>query len=92
MITTIDDDTNGFRLNLIPMALLSSETSSKSLLQATLALSSFHLGREEEALVHKVRAIELLADSFQDAASSRIAQFSTCMSKLVMCIKVRLGR
>ncbi|PVH97578.1 hypothetical protein DM02DRAFT_730495 [Periconia macrospinosa] len=83
MITTIDDDTNGFRLNLIPMALSSTETSSKSLLEATLALAAFHVGREEDALKHKVRAIRLLSDSIQSPHQNKIAQFSTCM---MLCV------
>ncbi|KAF1958271.1 hypothetical protein CC80DRAFT_503054 [Byssothecium circinans] len=83
MITTIDDDTNGFRLHLIPMALSTSNASSKSLLEATLALSSFHIGRQDEALRHKVNAIKLLSSSFENAASSRIAQVSTGM---MLCV------
>ncbi|CAI6333220.1 unnamed protein product [Periconia digitata] len=84
MITTIDDDTNGFRLNLIPMALSSSDMSSRSLLEATLALASFHIGREEDALKHKVQAIKLLSDSFRSTTEqNRIAQFSTCM---MLCV------
>ncbi|KAF2637258.1 hypothetical protein P280DRAFT_458462 [Massarina eburnea CBS 473.64] len=84
MITTIDDDTNGFRLDLIPMALSASDSPSQSLLQATLALSSFHAGREEEALSHKVKAIKLLSDSLQqNSGANRMAQFSTCM---MLCV------
>ena len=63
MITTIDDESNGFRLDLIPMALGSSDASARSLLHATLALSSFHLGRPDEALRYKVKAIKSLSES-----------------------------
>jgi hypothetical protein len=83
MITTIDDDTNGFRHELIPIALSSSEASSKGLLEATLALSSFHLGKQEEALMHKVKAINSLSKSFNGQNASRIAQFSACM---MLCV------
>lgn len=83
MVTTIDDNTNGFRLQLIPIALSSSEASSKSLLQATLALSSFHLGRPEAALRHKVNAIRALTESFREASASRVAQFAACM---MLCV------
>lgn len=88
MITTIDDNTNGFRLDLIPMAMSSSTTSSRSLLQATLALSSFHLGRPEDALKHKVQAIKALSESFQAEDSSRIAQFAACMMLCVYSVYV----
>lgn len=83
MITTIDDDTNGFRRELIPMALSSPNASARSLLQATLALSSFHLGRPEEALKHKVKAINALSESFKVADTSRVAQFAACM---MLCV------
>ncbi|UPX12777.1 uncharacterized protein EKO05_0003315 [Ascochyta rabiei] len=64
MTTTIDDDSNGFRLALIPMALSSSDFSAQSILHSTLAVSCYHLGRPQEALQHKIRAIKNLSDSF----------------------------
>jgi hypothetical protein len=82
MVTTIDDNTNGFRLDIIPMA-LSGDAGSQSLLQATLALSSYHLGREEDALNHKVRALKSLSESFQHCNASRLSQFAACM---MLCV------
>lgn len=64
MTTTIDDDSNGFRLALIPMALSSSDLSARSILNTTLAIACYHLGRPQEALQHKFRAIEDLSGSF----------------------------
>jgi hypothetical protein len=87
MITTIDDNTNGFRLDLIRMALSSSDASSRSLLQATLALSSFHLGRPEEALKHKVLAIKSLNESLQGDAQ-RMTQIAACMMLCVYSVGV----
>lgn len=88
MITTIDDNTNGFRRDLIPMALSSSDTSSKSLLQATLALASFHLGREQDALKHKSAAISLLSNSIQSPYQNKMAQFATCMMLCVYSVSL----
>jgi hypothetical protein len=82
MVTTIDDNTNGFRLDIIPIA-LSGDAGSQSLLQATLALSSYHLGREEDALSHKVRALKSLSESFQHSNASRLSQFAACM---MLCV------
>jgi|SRR5690242_10335014 len=62
--TTIDDESNGFRLALIPMALSSSDLSARSMLHSTLAIACYHLGRPQQALKHKVRAIRDLSDSF----------------------------
>lgn len=83
MVTTVDDNSNGFRLDLIPMALSSSDAASRSLLEATLALSSFHLGRPEEALQHKTSAIQSLSESFQGRNASRLAQLAACM---MLCV------
>ena len=88
MITTIDDESNGFRLDLIPMALGSSDASARSLLHATLALSSFHLGRPDEALRYKVKAIKSLSESFQSAGTSKVAQFAACMMLCVYSVCV----
>jgi hypothetical protein len=82
MVTTIDDSTNGFRLDLIRMALSSSDASSRSLLQATLALSSFHIGRSEEALKHKVRAIKSLNESLH-GGGHKMTQIAACM---MLCV------
>ncbi|KAF2449717.1 hypothetical protein P171DRAFT_440185 [Karstenula rhodostoma CBS 690.94] len=87
MMTTIDDSTNGFRLQIMPMALTSTDVSATSLLQAILALASFHLGSREEALTHKVEAIKALAESFHCAPPLderfRLTQFASC---LMLCV------
>jgi hypothetical protein len=88
MVTTIDDDNNGFRTNLIPMALSSIDASSRSLLQATLALSSFHLGRQEDALRHKVQAIKSLSESFLDVNVSKLTQIAACMMLNVYSVSI----
>lgn len=82
MVTTIDDDSNGFRVDLIPMA-LSPDIGSQSLLLATLALSSYHLGRVEDALKYKGRAIKALFEAFQDETTNKLIQFATCM---MLCV------
>lgn len=62
--TTIDDESNGFRLALIPMALASTDLAAQSILHSTLAVACYHLGRPQEALKYKFRAIKDLSDSF----------------------------
>jgi hypothetical protein len=85
MITTIDDAANGFRADLLPMALCTGDESSKSLLKAILAVSAFHLGREEEALKYKGEAIRSLAASVQPHTPSA-AQLATCMMLCVFSV------
>lgn len=83
MITTIDDGANGFRTNLLPMALSSQSESCRSLFKAILAVSSFHLGRIPEALDHKVSAIQSLAASVRPGAAPEPAQLAACM---MLCV------
>lgn len=89
MTTTIDDESNGFRLALIPMALSSSDLPARSILHTTLAIASYHLGRPQEALEHKFRAIKDLSDSFattsmQDVdAATKTRHFAASM---MLCV------
>lgn len=46
------------------MALSSSDLSARSILHSTLAVASYHLGRPQQALDYKFRAIKDLSDSF----------------------------
>lgn len=67
------------------MALSSSDLSSQSLLHSTLAIACYHLGRPQQALEYKFRAIKELNDSFcnlaiQDADSAtKTRHFAACM-------------
>jgi hypothetical protein len=94
MTTTIDDDSNGFRLALIPMALSSSDLSARSILNTTLAIACYHLGRPQEALGHKFRAIKDLSDSFaavsvQDVDSvTKTRHFAASMMLCVYGVRV----
>ncbi|KAJ4993613.1 C6 finger domain-containing protein [Stagonosporopsis vannaccii] len=70
--TTIDDESNGFRLALIPMALSSPDLSARSMLYSTLAIASYHLGRPQQALKYKFQAIKNLSDSFASLAIENV--------------------
>jgi hypothetical protein len=83
MITTIDDANNGFRTDIIQMALSCRAESSMSLFQAILAVSAIHLGRTKEALAHKMSAIQSLAASMKPDATFKPAQLATCM---MLCV------
>ncbi|KAF2628274.1 hypothetical protein BU25DRAFT_43010 [Macroventuria anomochaeta] len=87
--TTIDDDSNGFRLALIPMALSSPDLSARSILHSTLAIACYHLGRPQQALKYKFRAIKDLSDSFANLSietvdcASKTRHFAACM---MLCV------
>jgi hypothetical protein len=92
MITTLDDAVNGFRDALLPLALSSKDSSSHSLLEATLALSASHTGRQDEALKHKMAAIKALSASIISSNGSEAAQLATCMMLCVNSVGERTER
>lgn len=104
--TTIDDESNGFRLALIPMALASTDLSARSILNSTLAVACYHLGRPQEALNYKFRAIKDLSDSFASlsienvdavtktrhfAASMMLCVYGVCISASSSCTRSLTG-
>lgn len=62
MISTIDIN-NGFRDDLLPMALSNIGNASNGLRNAMLAVSAFHLWGSEEALSYKADALRSLSSS-----------------------------
>jgi len=83
MITTVDDRLNGFRTVLLPNALWDGSISSKSLHNAILALSAFHLQGRDAALPYKLTSIRLLSSSIQAGERNPVGQFATCM---MLCV------
>ncbi|KAH6633494.1 fungal-specific transcription factor domain-containing protein [Boeremia exigua] len=89
MTTTIDDESNGFRLALIPMALSSSDLSAQSILNATLAIACYHLGRPQQALRYKFQAIKDLSDSFSDLSIETVdpaTQTRHFAASMMLCV------
>lgn len=82
MISTIDIG-NGFRSYILPMAIAARSSASRSLLNALLAVSAFHLLGSETALRYKSTAIRLLSDSLSEADEPRVIQMAACM---LLCI------
>lgn len=84
MITTVDDAQNGFRNELLPMALGRKSAASQSLLEAILALCAFHVAGPSDALHHKLRAVRFLNQSFQvEGSEAWDVQIAACM---VLCV------
>ncbi|KAF5863504.1 hypothetical protein ETB97_010005 [Aspergillus alliaceus] len=85
MITTLDNETNGFRHVLLPMILsYPVRIPAKALWHGILALSAFYLGHSKQALAHKTAAIGLLSRSFEVSDSpSRLIQIAACM---MLCV------
>lgn len=71
LITTIDDDTNGFRHVLIKMAFSDSSDSSLAILQAILTFSAYHLYGADAAATHNLAAVGALARSLESSSDPR---------------------
>ncbi|KAJ8126763.1 hypothetical protein O1611_g6876 [Lasiodiplodia mahajangana] len=83
MISTINIQ-NGFRDDLIPMALSSDGNASHGLRNAILAVSAFHLWGPEQALPYKVEAIRSLSSSLStESFGTTETQLATSM---MLCV------
>ena len=81
MITTIDDDSNGFRHVLIGMAFSDSSDSSSALIEAILAFSACQLYGGDIASVHNAAAVHALSKSLKtsSATQDRLCQLAASM-------------
>jgi hypothetical protein len=84
LITTVDDAQNGFRNELLPIALSHKTKASQGLMESILALCAFHVGGPSQALQHKSRALRLLHQAIQtDHPDDLSAKLATCM---LLCV------
>lgn len=67
IVTTIDDDRNGFCHVLIKLALSDGSKSSAAVLQAMLAFSAYHLSGSEAGIEHNFAAISALSSCMQSS-------------------------
>lgn len=81
MITTIDDDSNGFRHVLIGMAFSGLSDSSSAMIQAILAFSACQLYGGDAASMHNAAAVQALSKSIEtsSAPQDRLCQLATSM-------------
>ncbi|KAI0012577.1 fungal-specific transcription factor domain-containing protein [Xylariaceae sp. FL0662B] len=83
MISTIDVN-NGFREDLLPMALSSHSSASHGLRNAILAVSAFHLWGADQALSYKAEALRSLSSSLSsESVGITETQLATSM---MLCV------
>ena len=92
IITTVDDDRNGFRHVLIKMALSDSSTSSAAVLQAILAFSAYHLYGRQAGVKHNFAAISALSSSMRTSTElrDRYHQLATSLVLVMYAVSVIL--
>lgn len=83
MISTIDIN-NGFRDDLLPMALDPYSSASDGLRNAMYALAAFHVWGSEEALPYKAKALQSLSSSLR-AESIGITETQLATS-MMLCV------
>lgn len=84
MVTSIDDDRNGFRHVLIKMALSNASESSAAVLQAILAFSAYHLSGSQAGIKHSFAAISALSYSMRFSTEPRDRYFQLAASMVLM--------
>lgn len=85
MISTIDAN-NGFRLQLLPMALNGSSLAACGLRSAILALSAFHRYGPKEALPYKTRALGQLSRSLKTETAANGQIDAQLAASMMMCV------
>ena len=90
IMTTIDDDRNGFRHVLIKMALSEPSVSSAAVLQAILAFSAYHLSGSQAGIKHSFAAISALSSSMQSSTELRDRYYQLAASLVLTTYGVRV--
>lgn len=85
MISTIDAN-NGFRLELLPMALNGSSLAASGLRSAILALAAFHRYGPREALPYKTKALGDLSQSLHKETSADGQIATQLAASMMMCV------
>lgn len=77
---------NGFRTELLPMALCRSDASSAALCNAMLAVSAFHHNGPEAALPYKADAVRHLSDSLAAGPSGPEMLETQVAASMMLCV------
>lgn len=85
MISTVDAN-NGFRLQLLPIAMSGSNFAARGLRSAILALSAFHRHGSGAALPYKIQALRLLSHSLDKESYVDVPIESQLAASMMLCV------
>lgn len=85
MISTVDAN-NGFRHELIPIAINGSSFAAKGLRSAILALSAYHRHGLGAALPYKIQALRLLSHSLDKESFDDVPIESQLAASMMLCV------
>jgi hypothetical protein len=80
------DANNGFRHELIPIAINGSSFAAKALRMAILALSAFHRHGLGAALPYKIQALRLLSHSLDKESFADVPIESQLAASMMLCV------
>jgi hypothetical protein len=85
MISTLDSD-NGFKTDLLPMALSASEPAAVGLRNAMMAVAAYHSADSESALPYKFRAIHFLSQTLSTGATDAWSLKTQLATSMMLCV------
>lgn len=85
MISTVEAN-NGFRLEILPMAISDSGLAAKALFCSILSLSAFHRHGRGAALPYKLQALQLLSLSLEKESIPEGQLETQIAASMMMCV------
>jgi hypothetical protein len=85
MISTLDSD-NGFKTDLLPMALSASEPAAVGLRNAMMAVAAYHSADPQSALPFKLKAIRFLSQTLSAGATDAWSLKTQLATSMMLCV------
>lgn len=85
MISTLDSD-NGFKTDLLPMALSASEPAAVGLRNAMMAVAAYHSADPQSALPYKIKAIRFLSNTLSIGAMDAWSLKTQLATSMMLCV------
>ena len=85
MISTVESD-NGFKTDLLPMALSASEPAAVGLRNAMMAVAAYHSADPESALPYKIKAIRFLSQTLSTGATDGWSLKTQLATSMMLCV------
>jgi len=85
MISTLDSD-NGFKTDLLPMALSASEPAAGGLRNAMMAVAAYHSADAQSALPYKLKAIRSLSQTLSTGTTDAWSLKTQLATSMILCV------
>ena len=85
MVSTLSFD-NGFKSDLLPMALSTSQPATLGLRNAMMAVAAFHSADPQSALPYKIKAIRFLSQALSASTTDDLSIKAQLATSLMLCV------